>query len=253
MTKTRRAPPVRQGGISWTGETWNPWAGCSLVSPGCTNCYAMTMAGRLAANPITPWYRGTVQKTKTGAAWTGTVKRAPDRKFCEPERWRTPRLIFVNSMSDFWHPGVPRSWREDALAVMRRCPHHTFQILTKRPESVAETIPGNVWVGTSVEDRARLARLNGLRRVAATVRFVSAEPLLEDLGAVDLSGIDWVIIGGESGPRARPFEPAWARSLRDQCRAQGVALHVKQMGGRTRPLPPIPPDLQIREWPWVAA
>lgn len=239
--------------IEWTNATWNPWAGCALVSPGCTNCYAMRrVAPRLAANPLTPHYAGTVRPTKAGHVWTGEVNRAGQARFSEPMRWRSPRMVFVNSTSDFWY--APASWRADALKIMWRCSQHVFQILTKRPEEITEReFPPNVWVGVSVEDRPRLSRIDLLRRVPASVRFLSCEPLLQDLGALDLAGIHWVIVGGESDARkrrVRAINPDWARAILRQCRAQGIAFFMKQMSGLAGALPPIPADLMVREWPW---
>jgi protein gp37 len=221
-------------GISWTDATWNPWVGCALVSPGCTNCYAMRDAWRISNHPTAaPWYRGTVSKAKgKSAVWTGTVHRAGDAKFFEPIGWLSPRMVFVNSMSDFML-GEP-AWRQDALDVMRRCPQHRFQILTKRAELLylLPPLPGNVWLGVSVERQDFAHRLDHLRAVDATVRFVSAEPLLGPL-ELDLSGIGWLIAGGESGPKARrrPVKLAWLRSLRDQCAAAGaVSLQADRQG-----------------------
>jgi len=240
-------------GISWTDATWNPWAGCAVVSPGCAHCYAMRDAWRISNHPTAaPWYRGTVRKDLgKPAVWTGAVHRADVAKFHEPLGWRTPRMVFVNSMSDFLL-GEP-AWRDEAVEIMRRCPQHRFQILTKRAELLhaLPPLPTNVWLGVSVERQDLAWRVDRLRAIDAAIRFVSAEPLLGPLD-LNLTGIGWLIVGGESGPRSRirRFDPDWARSLRGQAAAAGVAFHVKQMGGSTRrELQAIPPDLRIRDWP----
>jgi protein gp37 len=232
-------------GISWTDATWNPWAGCALVSPGCTCCYAMRDAWRISNHPTAaPWYRGTARTVNGTPVWTGAVHRASAAKFAEPLSWRAPRLVFVNSMSDFML-GDP-SWREEAVEIMRRCPQHRFQVLTKRAELLSDLppLPSNVWLGVSVERQDFTFRLDHLRAVDAAVRFVSAEPLLGPLH-LDLTGIGWLIAGGESGARRRPVDLAWLRSLRDQCGAACVPFHLKQVDK----VAPIPPDLMVREWP----
>jgi protein gp37 len=240
-------------GISWTDATWNPWAGCAVVSPGCAHCYAMRDAWRISNYaPAAPWYRGTVRKANgKPAVWTGKVNRAGPGKFAESLSWRTPRMVFVNSMSDFLLSEP--AWREAAVEIMRRCPQHRFQILTKCAELLPglPPLPANVWLGVSVERQDFAWRLDFLREIDVAVRWVSAEPLLGPL-VLDLSGIAWIVVGGESGPRSRirRFDADCARSLRDQCRAAGLAFHMKQMGGSTtRELRAIPPDLLIRQWP----
>ena len=256
-------------GISWTDSTWNPTVGCAVVSPGCTNCYAMKMAGtRLVETPI---YRGLTKPSKAGPVWTGEV-RVNEKALTLPLRWRKPRRIFVNSMSDLFHENLPDEAIDRVFAVMALAPQHTFQVLTKRSARMREyatrlsrsiaplekaardlgytfkfegrpLLPWpirNVWLGVSCEDQARAdERISDLLATPAAVRFISAEPLL---GPLDLrvwmpddryteqESISWVIAGGESGPGARPFDVAWARSLRDQCKAAGVACFVKQMG-----------------------
>jgi protein gp37 len=236
--------------ISWTDATWNPWAGCALVSPGCTHCYAMRDAWRIANHPTAaPWYRGTARIVNGKPAWTGAVHRAGAAKFAEPLSWRKPCLVFVNSMSDFML-GDP-AWRAEAVEIMRRCPQHRFQILTKRAELLPELppLPGNVWIGVSVERQDFAFRLDHLRAVDAAVRFVSAEPLLGPL-ALDLSEIAWLIAGCESAngkrPGKRPTDPAWVRDLRDQCADAGVAFWLKQMvvDGKLVELP----ELDGRAW-----
>ncbi|MCA1973640.1 MAG: phage Gp37/Gp68 family protein, partial [Caenispirillum sp.] len=278
--------------IEWTDATWNPIVGCSVVSPGCTNCYAMRLAGtRLKHHPSRA---GLTWNTKAGPVWTGDV-RLVESAIAQPLRWRRPRHIFVCAHGDLFHPAVPDAWIDRVFAVMALCPQHTFQVLTKRPDRmrpytfdnigrVADAImrlrsdkvpvgplphlePGarwwplpNVWLGVSVEDQAWAdERIPVLLDTPAAVRFISAEPLL---GPLDLrnwligreehgidwsrpvgqkSGacigwtppLDWVIVGGESGPGARPMHPDWARSLRDQCAAAGVPFLFKQWGAWT--------------------
>lgn len=255
--------------IEWTEATWNPIAGCSIVSPGCTNCYAMRrVAPRLAANPATPHYAGTVQPSKAGPVWTGKIGIASDRVLTAPLRWRAPRTVFVNSMSDLFHEDVPDAVIDRVFAVMALSPQHTFQVLTKRSARMREYVSGftcdgqrrfnvadaaarlmndgenthdavayapwplpNVWLGVSAERRTEwLERTADLRETPAAIRFVSIEPLLGDLGEIDLTGLHWVIVGGESGTGARPMHPAWARSIRDQCADSGTAFFFKQWG-----------------------
>lgn len=228
-----------QSDIEWTEATWNPVAGCAVVSPGCTNCYAMRMAARLEAMGQEK-YRGTTRKSRRGHVWTGRINLHRD-SLEAPLGWSTPRRIFVNSMSDLFHEDVPSGYVRDVWRVMERAHWHTYQILTKRPERMARELTAgncpvlpNVWLGTSVEDNKRLARLNELRATPAAVRFVSFEPLLGPIPAVDLSGIHWAIVGGESGPRARPVDKSWVEDIRRNCARQGVAFFFKQWGGRNK-------------------
>ncbi|MFM7345852.1 MAG: DUF5131 family protein [Tagaea sp.] len=220
--------------IEWTEATWNPVAGCNVLSPGCTNCYAMRMAARLDAMGQEK-YRGTTRRSGGRAKWTGKI--VLDRAALEiPKRWKRGRLIFVNSMSDLFHKSVPAEFVRDVFATMRATPQHTYQVLTKRPERVLELDakldwPANVWMGTSVESADYLDRIDRLRKTGAKTKFLSLEPLLGPLDDLDLRGIHWVIAGGESGPGARPMEKDWVRSIRDQCRDAGVAFHFKQWGG----------------------
>lgn len=301
--------------IEWThglngrvGRTWNPVAGCTVISPGCTNCYAMRMAARI--NKMTPGshYEGLTKIVNGNPVWTGKIARAPDHIFTAPLKWRKPTRVFVNSMSDLFHEGVPDEWIDKIFAIMALTPQHTYQILTKRPErmraylskkdtlvridiAIARADPWpelneyrlniwplpHVWLGVSVEDQARAdERIPLLLETPAAVRFISAEPLLgpvyltrlrfdsdpewrlcgltgdkwdqlmrwhEQKGAT--AHLDWVIVGGESGPGKRPVDLAWIRSIRDQCLAAGVPLFVKQIDKRI----PIPDDLMIRQWP----
>ena len=285
-------------GIEWTDSTWNPIVGCSVVSPGCTNCYAMKMAARIEAMQPGSHYAGTTHASKAGAVWTGKLALAPDSILTQPLRWRRPRRIFVNSMGDLFHEDVPDAWIDRVFAVMALTPQHTYQVLTKRsarmreyfaaltcqggfrpyirrpgwtakdprdgdavlllPEGQSWPLP-NVWLGVSIDDQRRAdERVPDLLATPAAIRFVSAEPLL---GLIRFSGvsedgkrqwnwltgetgvmypdgpdfeygprIDLAIVGGESGPNARPMHPDWARSLRDQCAAAGTAFFFKQWG-----------------------
>lgn len=220
--------------IEWTDATWNPVTGCSKVSPGCAHCYAETLSLRFgwSARPWLPVY-------------------APENIVLHPERldqpvhWREPRRVFVNSMSDLFHELVPEAFVHAVFERMARANWHTYQLLTKRPERMAAVIQGyyarhpgqgplpHVWLGTSIENDRWTARADALRETPAAVRFISAEPLLGPLPSLDLTEIDWLIVGGESGAGARPMDPAWARWLRDHARATETAFFFKQWGGRT--------------------
>lgn len=303
-------------GIEWTEATWNPLAGCSIVSAGCKNCYAMGVANRLLDKPGTH-YEGTTQRVNGKAVWTGRVNKAPDEVMIQPLKWKRPRMVFVNSMSDLFHEDVPDEWIDEIFAVMALAPQHTFQILTKRPERMYEYFDKhftrhhmaahaskfsgkkdgalgtcdhdicnikfpleNVWLGVTVEDQRRAhERIKPLLNTPAAVRFLSMEPLID---AVDLNNlfspakkdpdrvplvaetclytvadrpailpmhdqnkIDWVILGGESGPDARPMHPDWARFTRDQCNAAKVPFFFKQWG-RWAPL--LPEHEGRRDW-----
>lgn len=223
--------------IEWTDATWNPVAGCSILSPGCTNCYAMRMASRLEAMGQQK-YAGTTRRSGNRPKWNGVINL--DRKALEiPQRWSSPRTIFVNSMSDLFHEDVPLSFVKDVFAVMHDTPRHTYQILTKRAERLEELSPHlqwepNIWMGVSVENEDYVWRIDHLRRTDAHIKFLSLEPLLGPLNNLNLSNIDWAIAGGESGPNARPMEAAWVRSIRDQCTRAGVAFHFKQWGGTNK-------------------
>jgi protein gp37 len=214
--------------IEWTDATWNPVRGCDKISPGCKNCYAATFAERFRGVPGHPYEQGF------------DLRFVPE-KLAEPFRWPKPKMVFVNSMSDLFHKDVPDAYVARVAEVMRVANWHTYQVLTKRSGRLADMLrtdlrhlaaEPHVWWGVSVEDRKHgLPRIDHLRAAPAAVRFLSVEPLLEDLGTIDLSGISWVIVGGESGPRARPMHGDWVRSIRDQCDAAGVAFFFKQWGG----------------------
>lgn len=223
-------------GIEWTDATWNPMTGCQRISAGCDNCYALTLAHRpvLSAN-----YRKRLPVKDTPANREDPfAPRFWPERLEQPYRWRDPRRVFVNSMSDVFHAHFSTAQIRQVFDVMADNPQHHFQVLTKRPERAARLAdklvwPENVWMGTSVENADVLRRVDALREVPAAVRFLSAEPLIGPLGDVNLAGIHWVIGGGESGPHHRPCDPAWARSLRDLCQRVGVAFFWKQWGGRT--------------------
>jgi protein gp37 len=209
--------------IEWTEATWNPVTGCDQVSPGCAHCYAKTFAERWRGVPGHPYEQGFDLKL-----WPKRLE--------QPLRWKRPRMIFVNSMSDLFHEGIPDAYIRRVFDVMVRAEHHTFQVLTKRHERLAILAPDlpwpdNVWVGVSIENRRFVHRADFLRQVPAAVRFISAEPLLGPLEGLDLEGIHWLIAGGESGPRHRRIDPDWATELRDLCHAAGVAFFFKQWGG----------------------
>lgn len=220
--------------IEWTEATWNPVAGCSIISPGCTNCYAMRMASRLEAMGQ-PKYKGLTRQTGGRSKWNGRI-RLDAEALNSPRSWKQGRMIFVNSMSDLFHEDVPLHFIHDVFRVMRECSHHTFQVLTKRSKRLLELSPflewsPNIWMGVSVESAEYTYRIDNLRECDAKTKFLSLEPLIGDVGVMNLSGVDWAIAGGESGPGARPMNPEWVRSIRDQCIANSVAFHFKQWGG----------------------
>jgi protein gp37 len=223
--------------IEWTDATWNPVAGCTILTPGCTNCYAMRMAARLEAMGVEK-YKGLTRKSGGRAKWTG--KLVLDRKsLAIPATWSKPRRVFVNSMSDLFHEEVPAEFIAEVWQVMADTPRHTYQILTKRPDRMIEIVPSlrklpNVWLGTSVEDDRVLHRIEELRRVPAAVRFISFEPLIGSVATADLADIHWAIVGGESGPKARYMDPVWIDEIFDMCRRHNVAFFFKQWGGRNK-------------------
>jgi len=209
--------------IEWTNSTWNPVTGCTKVSPGCKHCYAEVFAER--------WRGIRGHHFEQGF----DIRLWPERLDL-PLTWKKPRTIFVNSMSDLFHEKVPLAFIQKVFGTMVKASWHTFQILTKRSERLAELAPelnwpSNVWMGVSIETAKYLWRADHLREVPAAVRFLSLEPLLGSLGTIDLSSIHWIIVGGESGPGARPIEADWVREIHKQCRAQDVPLFFKQWGG----------------------
>ncbi|HEX5761878.1 MAG TPA: phage Gp37/Gp68 family protein [Solirubrobacterales bacterium] len=211
--------------IEWTEATWNPVTGCDKVSPGCAHCYAEAFAERWRGVAGHPYEQGF------------DLRLWPQR-LSQPQRWKRPRMIFVNSMSDLFHERIPVDFIRRVFDSIENAHWHTFQILTKRPERMVELAdqlswPANVWMGVSIENRRFVDRADALREVPAAVRFISAEPLLGPLEDLDLGQIDWLIAGGESGPRARPAKVEWIRGLRDRCEDEGVAFFFKQWGGRT--------------------
>jgi len=225
--------------IEWTDATWNPVAGCTILTAGCTNCYAMRMAARLEAMGQEK-YKGLTRKTGGRAKWTGKISL--DWKSLDvPARWSKPRMIFVNSMSDLFHSDVPAEFIAAVWKTMESTPQHTYQILTKRPDRMAEILQReafkklpNVWLGTSVEDGRVLHRLDELRQVPAAVRFVSFEPLIGSVAGADLTEIHWAIVGGESGPNSRHMDPEWVHEIERLCRRHGTAFFFKQWGGRNK-------------------
>ena len=214
--------------IEWTDATWNPVRGCTKISPGCTHCYAETFAERFRGVPGHPYERGF------------DLRLVPEKLF-EPIQWRRPRMIFVNSMSDLFHKDVPDDYVVAVTKVMKVATWHTFQVLTKRSERLRDLLATklsfaaaepHIWWGVSVENQKHgLPRIAHLQAAPAAVRFLSIEPLLEDLGTFALEGIAWVIVGGESGPGARPMQPAWVRGIRSQCRRARIPFFFKQWGG----------------------
>lgn len=220
--------------IEWTESTWNPTTGCDRISPGCDHCYALTLAKRLKAMGAEKYQLDGDERT-SGPGFKLTVHESALRL---PYRWRQPRLVFVNSMSDLFHAKVPDAFIREVFDIMAETPQHTYQVLTKRPRRLRRMVdrlrfPPNVWIGVSVENAKYLVRIDDLRRVPAEVRFVSAEPLLGPLTGLDLAGIGWVITGGESGPSARMCDAEWVRDIRDRCVDASVPFFHKQWGGRT--------------------
>ena len=213
--------------IEWTDATWNPVTGCTKISAGCDHCYAERFSERFRGVPGHPFETG----------FDLTLRPA---RLQQPLLWRQPKMIFVNSMSDLFHKEVPVSFIDSVFDTMERADWHTFQVLTKRSSLMRAYLrrrygggrgPAHIWCGVSVEDGTKLSRVRHLRDAPAGIRFLSIEPLIGPVGPMELLGIDWVIVGGESGPRARPMAPEWVRDVRDQCRAAGVAFFFKQWGG----------------------
>ena len=225
--------------IEWTEATWNPIAGCSILSPGCTNCYAMRMAARLQAMGMAK-YAGTTRKSGKRHVWTGRVN-VDEAALTAPLSWKKPQRIFVNSMSDLFQDKADEGIIRRVWRVMEEAHWHSFQVLTKRPERMLEILSKpefprlpNVWLGTSVESEDYLGRIDLLRQVPAHIRFVSFEPLLGPIVEPDLSGIHWAIVGGELGPHARPMEEWWVKGLQEACDRRGVAFFFKQWGGKRK-------------------
>lgn len=225
--------------IEWTDATWNPVAGCLMISPGCTNCYAMRMAARLQAMDH-PSYRSTVRKSGGRPVWTGNVNLI-EKALDIPKSWRKPRKIFVNSMSDLFQDGVPPLYIEKVWKVMLEANQHVYQVLTKRPDNMKRIVDDlklqaapHIWLGTSVEGEKYVERIEILRSIPAGVRFISFEPLLAPIGVVNLKDIHWAIVGGESGPGARPMEHIWVDEIKQQCRKSGTAFFFKQWGGTNK-------------------
>ncbi|UGY13202.1 DUF5131 family protein [Bradyrhizobium septentrionale] len=254
--------------IEWTESTWNPIVGCSIATPGCTNCYAMRMAARIEAMGTAPHYDGTTKRVKGRAVWTGKLSLASDDLISAPLRRRRPTTYFVNSMGDLFHEDCPDAWIDRVFGVMGEANHHIFQVLTKRAQRLHDYLTArrpkplpNVWLGVSTERQKEAdERIPLLLTAPASVRFISAEPLL---GPLDIRGyvrgredhrintgraadrragacvgwrppLDWVIVGGESGPGARPIDPAWVESLRVQCDGSDAAFFFKQWGGKNK-------------------
>jgi protein gp37 len=221
-------------GIEWTEATWNPVTGCDQISTGCDNCYALSLSKRLKAMGAEKYQNdGDPRTSGPGFAVTTHAKALQ-----QPFSWRTPRTVFVNSMSDLFHAKVPVEFIRDVLDVIKRTPQHTYQVLTKRPMRALRLSdnldwPTNLWLGTSVENQAVLHRVEHLRQIPVSVRFLSCEPLLGPLDGINLDDIHWVIAGGESGRSYRPMELSWVRSVRDACLMASVPFFFKQWGGRT--------------------
>lgn len=210
--------------IEWTDATWNPVRGCTKISPGCKFCYAEVFAERFRGVPGHPYEQGF------------DIRLVPER-LEEPLKWKKPKMIFVNSMSDLFHEKVPTKYIHEVFNIMIKAHWHTFQVLTKRSERLLEIYPelewpNNVWMGVSIESNKYIYRSDDLSKVPAAVRFLSVEPLLEMIPNLPLKNINWVIVGGESGRNARPMKLEWARSIKDQCESAGVAFFLKQLGGR---------------------
>lgn len=221
-------------GIEWTEVTWNPTTGCDRITPGCDNCYALSLSKRLKAMGSEK-YQNDGNPVTSGPGFAVTLHEAA---LTQPYRWSGCRVVFVNSMSDLFHAKVPLDFVKRVFDVIADTPQHTYQVLTKRSSRLRKLAdqlewPNNLWMGVSVEDSDHLYRVDDLRGVPAAIKFLSCEPLLGPLTALDLDRIDWVITGGESGPKARPLEADWVREIRDNCSDAGVPFFHKQWGGRT--------------------
>jgi protein gp37 len=225
---------AERSNIEWTDATWNPTTGCDRTSPGCDRCYALTLAKRLKAMGARKYQIDGDPRT----SGPGFGLTAHEGALQIPTRWAAPRMVFVNSMSDLFHPDVTVEFIRRVFEVMQSTPRHTYQLLTKRSQRLADLAsdlcwPTNVWMGVSIESARYLFRARHLREVPAAVRFLSLEPLLGPLGVPDLAGIGWVIVGGESGVNARPMNVDWVREIHESCTQAGVPFFFKQWGGRT--------------------
>lgn len=225
--------------IEWTDATWNPVSGCSMISPGCTNCYAMRMAARLQSMNH-PSYRELTRKSGGRPVWTGRLRLLPDALKI-PLSWKKPRKIFVNSMSDLFQDDVPSEFIAEVWNTMLSANQHVYQILTKRPDNMKRIVAEldlkparHIWLGTSVENENYVDRVAILRTIPAAIRFISFEPLLGPVGPVYLDGIHWAIVGGESGPSSRPIEQKWVDEIKGQCRKFDTAFFFKQWGGTNK-------------------
>lgn len=228
---------TRTTNIEWTEHTWNPFVGCSIHTAGCKNCYAMKTAFRLQSFGTIPHYHDVVKKVNGKAVWTGNLNRASDRAMSKPLLIKKPAMIFVNSMSDFFHEKALDEWRIEAFNIMRKCPQHIFQVLTKRPENIqlfidrtGTLIPDNCWLGVTVESGKYSHRINILKNVEAKIKFISFEPLIACIGDVSLDSINWAITGGESGNIRRTCNADWLRGIRDICIRDNVSFFHKQYG-----------------------
>lgn len=227
----------RTTGIEWCSHTWNPFVGCSIKSAGCQNCYAMNLAKKLE-DWGQPSYRGTTKTVRGKTIWTGKINKATPGAFRKPLGIHEPSIIFVNSMSDFFHDKAPDRLRMEAWEIMASTPRHQYQILTKRPENVRpflrrqgiKNVPENIWLGATVEDARVAKRVDDVRRYPSKIKFLSVEPLIAEFGKVDLTDIQWVITGGESGPGARPMDPKWLYEVHSLTRKYGVKHFFKQYG-----------------------
>jgi protein gp37 len=215
--------------IEWTDATWNPVTGCTKISPGCDNCYAARFSERFRGVPGHPFESGFDLHLRS-------------ERLEQPLRWKHSKKIFVNSMSDLFHKEIPFDFIDRVFGTMEQAPWHTFQVLTKRSSRLRSYVnrrypdrlaPQHIWLGTSVEDGTKKSRIRHIQETNASVRFLSVEPLIGPIGDLDLNGVHWVIVGGESGPRARPMLPEWAQGVRDQCRVARVPFFFKQWGGKT--------------------
>lgn len=221
--------------IEWTDKTLNPVVGCTRVSEGCRNCYAERLAARFSSSPNAANYEGIAEFTEAGPRWTNQIRLIP-ALLERPFQWKKPARIFVNSMSDLFHEDVPFEFIQSVFEMMNGADWHQYQVLTKRASRLAHLAPHlpwseNIWMGVSVEDRDTLPRADYLRQTDAHIKWLSVEPLIGDLGYFDTSGIDWVVVGGESGANARPMEKEWVYSIRDRCQLTNTPFFFKQWGG----------------------